>query len=266
LGHNHILVIESLRRTDSNHLDTPRLVADSAGTTVWRWDQQEPFGNNTADENPSGLGAFDLPLRLPGQRYDAETGLHYNYFRDYDPSIGRYGESDPIGLRGGINTYAYGIGSPLRYRDLLGLLVRGNGCSDDYWRQVQNAEKKIQEKIDTSCGGCNDRNTGCVPCKYWTRLREVLQTSVVSCSNVASPVGYCAQAPVGGNTMTMYPVATTPLCGCLEGTVLHELLHNVGVSGDPTAHGEINFIERRCFSCAVDRGYPPFVPTPDVAD
>jgi len=66
--------------------------------------------------------------------------------------------------------------------------------------------------------------------------------------------------------MTMYPVAITPPCGCIEATVLHELLHSVGVSGDPTAHGEINFIERRCFSCAVDRGYPPYVPTPDVAD
>jgi hypothetical protein len=52
------------RRRD--YLNTPRLVADAAGTTVWKWDQQEPFGNNVADENPSGLGAFDLPLRPPG--------------------------------------------------------------------------------------------------------------------------------------------------------------------------------------------------------
>jgi RHS repeat-associated protein len=88
---------------------------------VWRWDQQEPFGNNPADENPSGLGAFDLPLRLPGQRYDAETGLHYNYFRDYDPSIGRYAESDPIGLRGGLNTYLYVLAEPLHRFDPHGL-------------------------------------------------------------------------------------------------------------------------------------------------
>jgi len=52
----------------TDHLNTPRLVANSSGTTVWRWDQQEPFGDNVANENPSGLGAFDLPLRLPGQR------------------------------------------------------------------------------------------------------------------------------------------------------------------------------------------------------
>jgi len=64
---------------------------------VWRWDQQEPFGVNLPDENPSGLGTFDLPLRLPGQYYDQETNLHYNYFRDYDPSLGRCGERDPVG-------------------------------------------------------------------------------------------------------------------------------------------------------------------------
>jgi uncharacterized protein RhaS with RHS repeats len=57
-------------------LNTPRLVADATGTTVWRWDQQEPFGSNPPDENPSGLGVFDLPLRLPGQYFDKETSLH----------------------------------------------------------------------------------------------------------------------------------------------------------------------------------------------
>ena len=88
---------------------------------MWRWDQSEPFGSNPPDENPSGLGTFDLPLRLPGQYFDAETGLHYNYFRDYDPSIGRYGESDPIGLKGGLNTYAYVGNSPLTAEDPLGL-------------------------------------------------------------------------------------------------------------------------------------------------
>ena len=104
-----------------DHLNTPRLVANDQQQTVWKWDQTEPFGNNPADENPSGLGAFDLPLRLPGQRYDAETTLHYNYFRDYDPSLGIYKESDPIGLFAGLNTYAYVDGSPVQAMDYFGL-------------------------------------------------------------------------------------------------------------------------------------------------
>ncbi len=105
-----------------DHLNTPRLVADATGSPVWRWDQQEPFGNTVPDENPSSLGAFDLPLRLPGQYFDKETGLHYNYFRDYDPSLGIYKQSDPIGLRGGLNTYTYGSANPLFRSDFSGLL------------------------------------------------------------------------------------------------------------------------------------------------
>jgi RHS repeat-associated protein len=88
---------------------------------VWRWDQGEPFGNNPPDENPSGLGAFEFPLRLPGQYFDKETNLHYNYFRDFDPNIGRYAESDPIGLQGGLNTYLYVTSNPLASFDPFGL-------------------------------------------------------------------------------------------------------------------------------------------------
>lgn len=60
-------------------------------------------------------------LRFPGQYYQAETGLNYNYFRDYDPQVGRYQESDPIGLRGGKNTYTYVADKPIAFTDPLGL-------------------------------------------------------------------------------------------------------------------------------------------------
>jgi len=98
---------------------------------VWRWDQAEPFGANPANDDPDGNQvAFDLPLRLPGQRYDKETGLHYNYFRDYDPSLGRYVESDPVGLlpmgeatpTTALNhPFAYVASAPLIYVDVEGL-------------------------------------------------------------------------------------------------------------------------------------------------
>jgi len=74
-------------------------------------------------------------LRFPGQYYDAETGLFYNGFRDYDPAKGRYIESDPIGLAGGINTYSYVNGNPVNWVDPLGLeICAANGqlktCTD----------------------------------------------------------------------------------------------------------------------------------------
>jgi RHS repeat-associated protein len=129
-----------------DYLNTPRLVANQAGQTVWRWDQAEPFGNNPADEDPdANLVAFDLPLRLPGQRYDAETALHYNYFRDYDPSLGRYGESDPIGLKGGLNTYAYVGSRPLRVVDPFGLQGESGAANE---RCPPNAcQKKCLESV-----------------------------------------------------------------------------------------------------------------------
>jgi len=105
-----------------DHLNTPRLVADATGTTVWRWDQAEPFGDSAANEDPDGNSvSFSFPMRFPGQYADGETNTAYNYYRDYDPSAGRYIESDPIGLRGGVNSYSYVTDSPVYFVDSIGL-------------------------------------------------------------------------------------------------------------------------------------------------
>ncbi|WP_206606299.1 RHS repeat-associated core domain-containing protein [Steroidobacter cummioxidans] len=101
----------------TDHLNAPRLITGSVNPGIrWRWDA-EPFGSGTVNNNPSGAGTFDFHLRFPGQIYVAETGLNYNYFRDYDPATGRYIESDPIGLAGGLNTYAYVRSNPLTFYD-----------------------------------------------------------------------------------------------------------------------------------------------------
>jgi RHS repeat-associated protein len=101
----------------ADHLNTPRLIANQSQQTVWRWDNDDPFGANMANANPSGLGTFTFNLRLPGQYFDPETNYHYNYHRDYSPEIGRYVESDPIGIEGGVNTYTYVDASPLSWVD-----------------------------------------------------------------------------------------------------------------------------------------------------
>jgi RHS repeat-associated protein len=91
---------------DTNYLNTPRRIADQAGNAVWRNDNTEPFADSVPDENPSGLGVFKFPLIFPGTYADRETNTVYSIRRDYDPSIGRYVQSDPVGLGAGLNTYA----------------------------------------------------------------------------------------------------------------------------------------------------------------
>lgn len=109
----------------TDHLDTPREVTrlNNAGqhVSLWRWEGL-PFGETVANQNASNLGQFTFNHRFPGQYYDRETGLHYNWHRDYDAKLGRYIESDPIGLTGGVNTFSYVDQSPLMRSDREGLM------------------------------------------------------------------------------------------------------------------------------------------------
>ena len=95
----------------SDHLNTPRELtrvnaSNNTHVSIWKWDSL-PFGETQPNGNPSNLGIMTFNQRFPGQYYDKETGLHQNWNRDYDPKIGRYVQSDPIGLAAGPNTYAY---------------------------------------------------------------------------------------------------------------------------------------------------------------
>jgi RHS repeat-associated protein len=103
----------------TNQVEASVLLTNTAHQLQWRWDTP-PFGEASTNENPASLGTFTLPHRFPGQQYDRESGLHYNVLRDYDPRSGRYVQSDPIGLHGGINTYAYVGGNPVSYVDPTG--------------------------------------------------------------------------------------------------------------------------------------------------
>jgi RHS repeat-associated protein len=107
----------------SDHLHTPRIATDGARRVIWRW-SGNAFGDGAADGDPDNDGVqAELNLRFPGQYADTESGLHYNVLRYYDPRTGRYLQSDPIGLRGGINSYAYVDANPLSYVDPLGLFL-----------------------------------------------------------------------------------------------------------------------------------------------
>ena len=113
-----------LHYIEPDHLGSPRVVVDPVrNVAAWSWSLKgEAFGNTAPNQDPDGDGAaLVLDMRFPGQRFDAASGLNQNYFRDYDSATGRYGQSDPIGLGGGLSTFGYVGGSPLYLIDPLGL-------------------------------------------------------------------------------------------------------------------------------------------------
>ena len=97
---------ETLTYLHPDHLGTPKFGTNAGGTQVWAW-APDAFGNGA----PSG--SVTVNIRMPGQYFDAESGLFYNWNRYYNPVIGRYISSDPIGLEGGINTFLYAAASPV---------------------------------------------------------------------------------------------------------------------------------------------------------
>jgi RHS repeat-associated protein len=99
----------------NDQLGTPQILTDSTNTVVWEA-VYDPFGQ--ADINPNSTVVSNF--RFPGQYYDSETELHYNYHRYYDPGTGRYLSADLIGLRGGVNLYTYAENNPINKMDLFG--------------------------------------------------------------------------------------------------------------------------------------------------
>ena len=117
----------------ADHLRSPQKMTDASQATVWDG-AFDPFGKEVAI---TGLAA--MPMRFPGQYADEETSLSYNYFRDYDPAVGRYLQSDPIGLDGGLNAFVYANANPNRFADSSGLNAQSccdtsnSQLSDSFW-------------------------------------------------------------------------------------------------------------------------------------
>ena len=125
----------------NDHLGTPQRLVGENHQTVWE-----------AEYSAFGQANISVELvkqnhRFPGQYFDQESELHYNWHRYYEPELGRYVTSDPIGLDGGLNTFGYVSGNPLKYADPLGLyespwylrsVVPGQGLFDQAMTSYEN--------------------------------------------------------------------------------------------------------------------------------
>ena len=147
----------------TDHLGTPQVVTNARQKVVWQA-HTAPFGQARLTSAPTTVddaSTFTMDLRLPGQIFDAETGLHYNYQRDYDPALGRYLTPDPIGLAGGLQPYGYVGSDPLNRTDQLGLyeadvhyymtffLARTAGLGYQEARTIALATQYIDDNPDT---------------------------------------------------------------------------------------------------------------------
>ncbi len=115
LGGN--VTVDELFYIYSDHLSTPRKITNQDNILHWFWHNIDPFGDNEPVSNSN----IEFNFRFPEQYYDKETKTNYNLFRDYNSSLGRYMQSDPMGLNGGLNSYAYANQNYLTFFDLWGL-------------------------------------------------------------------------------------------------------------------------------------------------
>ena len=153
--------VATLRPSDSSitiyyvvtdQLNTPReVIRPSDNTAMWSW-FTGPFGTEVPNTNPQGAGTFTYDLRFPGQLAGSWGSTYQNNARDYDSAVGKYIESDPVGLRSGVNTYAYVLGNPLSYFDPFGLDVEVCSQPAFGWMPVDHQWIKT-DSVEAGMGG-----------------------------------------------------------------------------------------------------------------
>jgi len=235
-----------------DHLGTPIAMTDTSGTLVWRA-EHSPFGSIYA----LPVGTISNNLRFPGQYFDSESGLARNWFRDYDAKIGRYWEEDPI--KNFISkckktysislahAYSYSNLNPLVNFDVKGLTITTSGCSATQTAQLLKAARDA-EAASQKCLPCNERDDF----KKYVRNLHIYCTDLTSVEITNPYMDKPCGDDLGGDSIEVTFLAfDSKQCGCLQATVMHETLHEIGyldIVGGGARDAET--AARKCFNCA----------------
>jgi RHS repeat-associated protein len=204
----------TLHYVEADHLGTPRAVVNATSQkAIWSWTlNSEAFGNTAPNTDPDADGtAFVFDLRFPGQRHDQASGLSYNYFRDYEAATGRYTQSDPIGLAGGISTYGYVAGNPFSLLDRKGL-----DFMDPAWSALYSATNGWDGNMDPLFAAVYDVTGGWSPDQstvdFWAGMGDGasfgLTNWIRNRNGSNGAVDKCSSAYLGGSISA---IAMTPL-------------------------------------------------------
>jgi len=204
------VAIADLLYYHDDHLGTPIAMTNQDAELVWRAEYR-PFGELFSNT----IANVENNLRFPGQYFDAETGLHQNWFRDYQPKTGRYGEADPIGLVAGTNPYAYVDNGPTNLFDPPGLSPEGAVLNlIDLWKWIggrghshnYGPEHPITQDLQRT-PAMEDlrrelRNNNCVTGRYGG---EYQYTELVTSDTIVGQTvgGFSANVTNNGSTITV---------------------------------------------------------------
>jgi RHS repeat-associated protein len=238
-------------------LGTPRAVVDpTRDVAVWRWPlESEAFGADAPDPDADADGvAFTFDMRFPGQRFDAASGLNYNYYRDYESSTGRYVESDPIGLSGGLSTYSYVSSKPLESTDPFGQRGRRGTPHDDDW--LKSARNDAISALDNcNMKDCDPANPYAISQQQLDEIKQKVKSADIkfdgdnkdcgeSMPNDQPNLIRIGRAMIsGGNCCSVASVVAHEATHLVLGHTAYENLNQI-------IEGKALFVQLKCFGCS----------------